>query len=90
MMNQDDANAPRQVAVWHIERIEDTTSFSPGKGASRVKRVYYQLFDGTESYEDFPAATFDLSKVSAQIDKQAQLIYQALQLKGPEITVGGS
>ena len=87
---QIDSSQPRQVAVWHIIRIEDQTAFVAGKGAVRVKRVYWQLFDGTESYEDFPAATFDLAKVATQIDKQAQLMYAALQLKGPEITVGGS
>ena len=81
---------PRVVNVWHVERIEDTTSYTPGKGAVRVKRIYFALFDGTESYEDFPAASFDLGKAEAQIDKQAQVLYQATQLKGPEITVGGS
>lgn len=81
---------PRLVNVWHVERIEDTTAFTPGKGAVRVKRIYFALFDGTESYEDFPASSFDLAKAEAQIDKQAQVLYQVTQLKGPEITVGGS
>jgi hypothetical protein len=87
-----DYGAPTQktVNVWHVVRIEDQTAFTSGKGAVRVKRVYWQLFDGTESYEDFPAATFDLGKAEAAIDKAAQLMYQALQLKGPEIQVSAS
>lgn len=80
---------PQSAPVWQVTRVEDQTAFTPGKGAVRVKRVWYQLFDGTESYEDFPAANFNLSKVEDQIDKQAQLIYKATQLRGPEITLPG-
>lgn len=88
-MQNSDESGPRSVPVWTVVRLEDTTAFTPGKGAVRVKRVWYQLFDGTESYEDFPATGFDLAKVEKQIDAQAQKTYQALQLKGPEITIGG-
>lgn len=89
-MSEQQNGEPRTVNVWHVERIEDTSSFTPGKGAVRVKRIYYALYDGTESYADFPASTFDLTKAEAEIDRQAQLLYKATQLKGPEIVVGGS
>lgn len=88
----DNLNGPssRMVPVWEVDRIEDTTAFTAGKGAVRVKRVWYRLFDGTESYEDFPAASFDPAKISDAIDKQAQKVYAALQLKGPEIELRSS
>lgn len=85
MQNYGDGAAPTSGPAWHVVRIEDTTAYQPGKGALRVKRIYWQLFDGTESYEDFPAATFDLGKAEAKIDASAMVLYKALQLKGAEV-----
>ena len=86
----DGEQQPTTAPVWTILRIEDQTAFQPGKGALRIKRVYYRLFDGSESYEDFPAAGFEVAKVDKQIDAQAQKLYQVLQLKGVEINLLGS
>lgn len=85
MDNYGSDSPPTSGPAWHIERIEDTTAFVAGKGAVRVKRIYFQLFDGTESYEDFPAATFDLTKAESKIDASAMTLYKALQLKGPVV-----
>lgn len=76
---------PTSGPAWHVVRVEDTTSYQPGKGAVRVKRVYWQLFDGTESYEDFPAASFKLAEAERKIDDAAMLTFRTLQLKGSEV-----
>lgn len=90
MIDNPNGDLPTTKPAWSILRIEDQTAFTPGKGAVRVKRVWYTLFDGTESYEDFPASSFDESKVEKKIDDQAQTLARVLRLQGADITLGGS
>ena len=85
-----DAESPKTTHAWTVLRTEDTTSYIQGKGAVRVRRVHWQLYDGSESYSDFALTGFDAAKVEKEIDKEAQKLAEVLLLKGPEITLGGA
>lgn len=86
-------NSPEQtggvIPVWTVERVEDTTAYQPGKGAIRVRKVTYRLFDGTESYVEVPLDGYSTEKVAATIDAHAQQLAATLTLRSNDIIATG-
>lgn len=78
---------PTAKPAWIIVRIEDNTSFTPGTGPVRIKRVYFALYDGTQSYVDIPFDKFTQQEVNKQVDMHASQLAEVAALTGPIVTV---
>lgn len=71
-----------QTPVWTVTRIEDSYGPTSFGGSNRVKRVYFRLMDGTESYVDVPFSDFTVAKVAAAIETHVMEMINVLDLKG--------
>ena len=69
---------------WRITRIIDTIAPTLTNPGERVKRVYFQLFDGTESYVDVPLQGLNAQAVNRAVDEHANQLIEILTLKSPE------
>lgn len=78
MTQQPGTNAP----VWHVTRVEDTYGPTSVGGNNRIKRVYFQILGGPETYVDVPVAQFNAAAVAAAIEAHVSDTIDVLQLKG--------
>lgn len=81
--------AGKSVPAWTIVRVEDNTTFTPGTGPVRVKRVYFALYDGTQSYVDIPFDKFTPQEVNRQVDAHAGQLAEVNSLTGETISLPG-
>lgn len=79
---------PTQAPAWSIVRIEDNVSFTPGTGPVRIKRVYFALYNGEQSYVDIPFDKFTPQEVNKQVDQHAAQLAEVSALRGPMVTMG--
>lgn len=69
---------------WTVTRVEDTIAPSLTNPGQRVKRIYFRLFDGTESYVDVPLQGFTKEAVVQAVDTHANELISVIGLKSPE------
>lgn len=60
--------------LWTILRVEDSTIPNLANPAIRMKRVWFRLNDGTESYIDIPVTSLNPAAVAKLVDEQARAI----------------
>lgn len=60
--------------LWTIVRVEDSTIPNLANPAIRMKRVWFRLNDGTESYVDIPVTSLNPAAVAKAVDEMAKAI----------------
>lgn len=68
--------------LWYVTRIEDQFGPVSVGGSARVKRVYFQINGGPETYVDVAVSDFTPGKVAAAIEQHVADTIDVLGLKG--------
>lgn len=71
-----------QTPLWNVTRIEDQFGPVSVGGSNRIKRVYFQIMGGNQTYVDVPFSSFNAATVAAAIETHVADVGDVLQLKG--------
>lgn len=67
---------------WRITAVHDDSRFIPNQAPQRLKRIHFELEDGTSSHVTVPEQNFNTQTVQAAVHQAATQLAGVLAMSG--------
>lgn len=88
-MQEQSDNGQQGAPLYRVTQITDQLSFDPASGGGRVKRVNFQLADGTVSYVDVPLSEFNAANVQRLVEDHVEQLLAVKGIQAPTLPPSG-
>lgn len=71
-----------QAVSWRVVAVHDESRWVPGGAPERMKRVHFELDDGSRDHVLIPAAQFTTATVQKEVEAAARRLASILMMSG--------